>query len=76
MGTVRGEAAMARNDGKIDLIPLSEAVLCEDCKVISSAKHANCPSCGGTAIWSLVRVTERVTQPEMDRIIEDVWQKS
>jgi hypothetical protein len=76
MGIVRGEAVMANNDGKIDLIPLTEAVLCEDCKIISRAKHANCPSCGGAAIWNLARVVERVTQPEMDRIIEGVWQKS
>jgi RNA polymerase subunit RPABC4/transcription elongation factor Spt4 len=76
MGIVRGEAVMANNDWKIDLIPLTEAVLCEDCKIISRAKHANCPSCGGAAIWNLARVIERVTQPEMDRIIEGVWQKS
>jgi hypothetical protein len=76
MGIVRGGAVMANHDGKIDLIALTEAVLCEDCKIISRAKHANCPSCGGAAIWNLARVIERVTQPEMDRIIEGVWQKS
>jgi RNA polymerase subunit RPABC4/transcription elongation factor Spt4 len=67
---------VAKNDGKIDLIPLVQAVVCEDCKVISRAKHANCPSCGGTAIWNLVRVIEGITQREIDRTIENVWEQS
>jgi hypothetical protein len=71
-----GNAAVTKRDRNVDLIPLAEAVVCEDCKVISRAKHGNCPSCGGAALWNLVRVTGRLAQPEMDRIIENVWEKS
>ncbi len=60
----------------IDLIPLNEAVVCEDCDVISRAKHATCPSCGGSALWSLVNIMDRHAQREMDRAIEDMWERS
>jgi hypothetical protein len=60
----------------IDLIPLEEAVICVDCDVISRAKHATCPSCGGSALWSLAIVMEQLAQREMDRVIEDLWARS
>ena len=68
--------AVTNGHGNIDLIPLREAVVCEDCKVISRARHANCPSCGGAALWNLIKVIERLTQPEIDRIVENILEKS
>ena len=43
----RGDVAVTKGDGNIDLIPHVEAVVCEDSKIISRAEHANCPSCRG-----------------------------
>jgi RNA polymerase subunit RPABC4/transcription elongation factor Spt4 len=64
------------NDGRNDLIPLAEAVICEDCRVIFRAKHSSCPSCGSAAIWNLFRIIEGLTQREIDRCIERIWEKS
>jgi RNA polymerase subunit RPABC4/transcription elongation factor Spt4 len=67
---------MKKDKSNLDLIPLAEAVVCEDCKVISRAKHAQCPSCGGSALWILVSVIEGVAQREIDQTIERLWEQS
>lgn len=67
---------MAKGDAFLDLIPLAEAVICEDCEVISRAKHSTCPSCGSTAIYNLERIIHRLSQPEIDRVIENLWKRS
>jgi hypothetical protein len=67
---------MTKGNANIGMIPLAEAVFCEDCTIISRARHATCPSCGGSAILNLVKVIEVLVQREMDRTIQSVWERS
>ena len=46
----------------VESIPLDEAVLCEDCKVITRAKNNHCLVCGGHSIVSLARILDRKAQ--------------
>jgi hypothetical protein len=39
-----------------DAIPLSRALLCANCEVISGDKSGTCVACGSTAVLSLARV--------------------
>ena len=42
-----------------DAIPLKVAVLCEDCKMLTSATNGHCPVCGSTALVNLAKILER-----------------
>ena len=43
----------------VELIPLDQAVLCENCQVISRAKNDHCLSCGSHSILHLANVLGR-----------------
>jgi|GEM_PF-2603807 len=40
----------------VELIPLNQAVLCEDCQMISQARNDHCLSCGSHSILTLASV--------------------
>lgn len=55
------------DDRKKAIIPLAEAVLCEDCRNITSAKNSTCKCCGSSSIWSVINVLEKSS---VDRLME------
>lgn len=51
----------------LEIIPMKEAVLCEDCHNITRAKGHKCLACGSTGIWNLGRVLDSL---EVDVVVE------
>lgn len=54
-----------------DLIPFSEAVMCETCKRISGTTHDTCPGCGSTTIWNLSKVLGWVPIEGTTKLVEE-----
>jgi hypothetical protein len=40
-------------------VPLSRAVLCQDCNTITAATNGHCPVCGGHAVVNVGRILNR-----------------
>jgi len=49
-----------RQSGYIDLIPLDQAVLCENCSQISCSRTDYCTGCGSSATISLAVILSAV----------------
>ena len=45
-----------RDQSEPEVVPLSTAVFCLDCEVISASRTAECPACRGRALVSLARI--------------------
>lgn len=54
---------------KIEIIPLSMAMACEDCHNVTKSKNAICSCCGSLAVWPLVAVLERM---KVNQIVEKI----
>ena len=46
----------AQNEPDAEAVPLSSAVFCLDCEVISQSRTDECPSCHGRSLLSLARI--------------------
>jgi hypothetical protein len=46
----------SRNDSDENVLPLSNAVFCLDCELISKSRGDECPSCKGRSLVSLARM--------------------
>src|SRR5437660_12719630 len=46
----------ARNEREAEVVPLSSAVFCLDCEVISQSRTDECPACHSRSLLSLGRI--------------------
>lgn len=47
---------------KIQMVPLSQAILCENCQTVSNGTDHSCPACGSQAVVNLQRLIEGKNQ--------------
>lgn len=52
----------------VEAIPLSVAVVCEDCKNITKSKNSTCGCCGSKAIWSVSAMLQRATTTKLEEL--------